>query len=165
MRNNNVKYTALCGVFAGLAITIMYLGGFIPIATYVTPMICIIIEQIILSGCGRKYAWTWYAAVSFLSLMLAPDKEAAFLFVFLGSYPCLKQIFDKSKLKLLWKFIYFNTVIYAFYFLICALLGLNEIRNEYQDLGTIGLAILLLFGNISFILLDKILSFDLRARK
>lgn len=165
MRNNNVKYTALCGVFAGVAITIMWLGGLIPIATYVTPMLCIIIAQIILAGCGKRYAWTWYAAVSLLSLMVSPDKEAALLFVFLGNYPCLKQTLDKSKLRLLWKLLYFNVVIYLFYYLICWVLGLNEIRQEYQELGTIGLAILLVFGNITFFLMDFILSFRFNKKK
>ena len=164
MRNNNVKYTAICGIFAGVAITIMCLGGFIPIATYVTPMLCIIIAQIILSGCGSKYAWTWYVAVSLLALMLSPDKEAALLFVFLGSYPCVKLFFERSKLRFLWKTLYFNTIIGLFSILINILLGLKEIRDEYRSLGMIGLVVLLLLGNITFFLLDKILSFRFKKR-
>jgi hypothetical protein len=165
MRNNQVKYTALCGIFAGVAITIMYLGGLIPFATYTTPMLCILIEQIILSGCGRKFAWTWYAAVSILSLILCPDKEASLLFLLLGSYPCLKQLFDKSKLSFLWKLLYFQLAIYLLYLLISVVLGLNDIVDEYRTLGKIGLATLLIFGNITFLLLDKILSFRFRKTK
>jgi len=164
MRNNNVKYTALCGVFAGVAITIMCLGGLISIATYVTPMLCIIIAQIILTGCGSKFAWTWYVAVSLLSLMLAPDKEAAILFLFLGSYPCIKRYLDRSKLRFLWKLLYFNVIIGIFGFMISMLLGLQEIRDEYAGLGKIGIAALLLLGNITFFLLDWVLSFKFKKR-
>ena len=165
MRNNNVRYTAICGMFAGVAITIMCLGGFIPIATYVTPMLCIIIAQIILSVCGSKFAWIWYVSVSLLSIMLAPDKEAALLFVFLGSYPCMKRMLDRSKLRFLWKLLYFNAMIGVFAFLISTLLGLQEIRSEYRELGTIGFIILIILGNITFILLDRVLSFRFKKRQ
>ena len=164
MRNNNAKYTALCGVFSGVAITIMCLGGFIPIATYVTPMLCIIIAQIIMTICGSKFAWTWYVAVSMLSLMLAPDKEAAILFVFLGNYPCIKRYLDRLKLHFLWKLLYFNVIIGSFGFMISVLLGLQEIRDEYATLGKIGLIVLLLLGNLTFFLLDWVLNFKFTKR-
>ena len=164
MRNNNVKNTAICGIFAGVAVTIMCLGGLIPIATYVTPMLCIMIGQIILTGCGKRFAWTWYIAVSILSLLLAPDKEAAFLFSILGSYPCLKQIFEKSKLAMLWKLLYFNGSLCLLYCVLCSVLGLAELQNEYTELGTIGLIIFLLLGNITFLLVDRILSFRFKKR-
>ena len=105
MKNNNARNIAICGVFASLAITIMCFGGIIPIATYVTPMICIIIAQIIQCCCGSKFTCTWYAAVSLLSLILSPDKEAALLFVFLGNYPSIKQQLERVKFKVLFKII------------------------------------------------------------
>lgn len=159
MRNSNVKNIAICGIFAGVAITIMCLGGIIPFATYVTPMLCIIIGQIILTGCGKRLAWCWYIVVSILALLLGPDKEAALLFAFLGSYPCVKQSFDRSKLCWLWKLLYFNLVIGILYFLISFVFGLHDIQDEYRELGKIGLVIFLLLGNMTFILLDRILSF------
>ena len=164
MRNKNVKYTAICGIFAGLAITIMCLGGLIPIATYVTPMLCIMIAQIILSGCGSRFAWTWYTAVSLLALMLSPDKEAAILFVFLGSYPCIKLYLDRSKLRVLWKLLYFNSVIGLFSLMVSFLMGLQDIRDEYAGFGKLGLFVLVVLGNITFFLLDRILSFKFKKR-
>ena len=164
MRNNNVKNIAICGVFAGVAITIMCLGGLIPIATYVTPMLCILIGQIILSGCGKRFALTWYAAVSILALLLSPDKEAAMLFTFLGAYPCVKQLLEKSRLQIIWKIFYFNITIGILYFFVCSILGLSEIQNEYTELGFIGLIIFLVLGNITFLLMDRILSFRIRKR-
>ena len=165
MRNNTVKNTALCGIFAGLAITIMCLGGLIPFATYVSPMLCILIAQIILSGCGKRFALTWYVAVSILALLLSPDKEAALLFAFLGSYPVLKQLFEKSKISFLWKILYFNASICILYFLISSVMGLSEISQEYLSLGLIGLVVFIILGNITFLLMDRILSFPLNKKK
>ena len=164
MRNNHVKNTAICGVFAGVAITIMCLGGLIPVATYVTPMLCIIIAQIILSGCGKRFAWTWYTGVSILSLMLAPDKEAALIFMFFGNYPCIKQFFEKSRVHFLWKILYFNSSIGVLYYLVCRIFGFSKILDEYAGFNFIGLIIFMILGNITFLMLDRILSFRFRKK-
>ena len=166
MRNKNVKNTAICGVFAGVAITIMCLGGLIPIATYVTPMLCILIEQIILYACGKRFALTWYVAVAILSLIAGPDKEAGLLFCFLGNYPCLKQLFDRSKISFIWKVLYFNIVIGIMYCILNQILGIQEALDEYAALGAIGLLVFVLLGNVTFLILDQILSFKfIKAHK
>ena len=75
---------ALGGVLAALAVVIMSLGTIIPVATYVCPMLCALLLQAVLKTCGVRIAWAWYGAVAILSLLLAPDKEAAAVFAFLG---------------------------------------------------------------------------------
>ena len=87
---------ALGGVLAAVCVVMMGLGGMIPIATYVCPVAVMLVEQIVLKICGRKIAWAWYGAVAILSLLICPDKEAAFVFLFLGFYPILKIRFDKK---------------------------------------------------------------------
>ena len=37
------------------------------------------------------------------------------------------------------------------------LLGMQEVASENSELGLVGLAVLLLLGNITFLLLDKLL--------
>ena len=83
---------------AALAIVIMCLGGLIPFATFVCPMLCCMITKLVLSMCGKRIAWAWYGAVAILSVLMAPDKEAAAVFVFLGYYPIVKPWMDKRKL-------------------------------------------------------------------
>ena len=51
---NNTKQIALGGVLAAVAVTIMSLGGLIPIATYVCPMLCCMTQFIVLRFCGRR---------------------------------------------------------------------------------------------------------------
>ena len=74
---SSAKSIALGGVLAAAAVCIMCLGGLIPVNTYVSPMLCALLLQVILNICGRRIAWAWFFAVAILSLLLCPDREAA----------------------------------------------------------------------------------------
>lgn len=157
------KQMALGGIMAALAVTVMAMGGLIPVATYVCPMIDMLILSVVLRICGSRTAWGWYGAVAILSLLMGPDKEAAAVFLFLGYYPILKPKLDKMKLKWLWKGLLFNCAILVMYWLLIHLFGMAQIAGEFSELGTAMLVVMLLLGNVTFFLLDKILSrFPLR---
>ncbi len=153
---------ALGGVLAALAVVIMSMGTLIPVATYACPMLCAMLVQIVLRLCGRRIAWAWYGAVALLCLLLAPDKEAAAVFAFLGNYPILKPMFDKRKGKWLLKLLYFNTSILLMYWLLMHLFGLDQLAEEFG--GVVMTAILLILGNVTFFLLDRVLSTRPRGR-
>ena len=93
---------ALGGVLAALAVVVMSMGTIIPVATYVCPMICAVLLQVVFKTCGPRIAWAWYGAVAVLSALMAPDKEAAAVFAFLGYYPIVKPRLDRRKLPWLW---------------------------------------------------------------
>jgi len=158
MRNTNAKVIALGGLFAAAALVILCLGGMIPLATYICPMLCAIVQYIVYRCCGRRIAWTWYVAVAILALLLGPDKEAALVFVMLGYYPMLKPVFEKSRLAVLWKFLLFNGAVAVLYSVLLKLLGLDAVAAETEELGIIGLVILLVMGNAVFFLLDRLLT-------
>lgn len=161
----SAKQMALGGVMAALAVTVMAMGGLIPVATYICPMICMMILTLVLQICGRKTAWAWYGAVAILSLLMGPDKEAAAVFLFLGYYPIIKPKLDRMKWKWLWKSLLFNSTILAMYALLFHLFGMAQIASEFSELGTVMLALMLVLGNVTFFLLDKILSrFPLRKK-
>ena len=148
---------AFGGVLAALAVVIMSMGTLIPVATYVCPMLSALILQLVLKTCGQRIAWGWYGAVSLLSLLLAPDKEAAAVFLALGYYPILKPKLDRRKGKWLWKGLLFNTVILITYWLMMHLFGFDQLTAEFADMGKVMTALLLLLGNVTFFLLDKLL--------
>lgn len=154
---------ALGGILAALAVVIMSLGGMIPVATYTIPMLCAVLQYVVLRSCGSRIAWAWYGAVSILSLLLGPDKEAAAVFVFLGHYPILKPKMDKLPLPWLWKGLLFNVSILTMYWLLIHLMGMAWVAAEFSELGTVMTVIMLLLGNVIFFLLDKIL--DKYAKK
>ena len=148
---------ALGGVLAALAVVIMTLGCLIPIATYVSPMLCSVLLLFVKQSCGNTIGWTWYGAVSVLSLLLSPDKEAAAVFVALGYYPMIQPGINKSRLRWLWKILFFNAVTLLLYWMLIFVLGMAQIAADFQGVGRIGLAVVLLLGNVSFLLLDKLL--------
>ena len=148
---------ALGGMMAALAVVIMCLGGLIPVATCVCPMMCMLLLQLVLKMCGSRIAWAWYGAVAFLSLLLGPDKEAAAVFVFLGYYPIATPRLDQMKLGPVLKLALFNLVILLMYWVLIHLFGMEAIATEYEELGTVMTIIMLILGNVTFFLLDKVL--------
>ncbi len=148
---------ALGGVFAALAVVIMTLGGMIPVATYVSPVLCMLLLNFVSRSCGNKIGWTWYAAVSILSLLLSPDKEAAAVFVALGYYPIVKGRFDKLPLCWLFKGIFFNAVTVLLYAVLMYVIGMEQLLTDFAGIGIWGLAVALLLGNLCFFLVDRVL--------
>ena len=149
---------ALGGVMAALALVVMCLGGLIPLATYVCPMFCAVLLMVVLRLTGRRVAWAWYGAVSILSMLLGPDKEAAAVFVFLGYYPILKPWLDKRKMSFLWKLLLFNAAIFVMYSVLIYVFGLADVAAEFQELGMVLTIVTLLLGNATLFMLDALLT-------
>ncbi len=158
MRKTPAGKIALGGVMASAAVVVMALGGLIPIATFVCPIICMTLLSFILKMCGRRIAWAWYGAVAILSLLVGPDKEAAGIFLFLGFYPIVKPGLERSRIAIVWKLLLFNSLILLMYWLLIHIMGMAELAQEYQDLGSVMTAVMLIMGNILFMLLDRALS-------
>ena len=152
------KNIALGGMLAATALVIMCLGGLIPLATFVCPAFCILIMQLVLRFTTRRIGIAWYMTVSILCVLLAPDKEAAAVFVCLGYYPILKPFFEKWPMSILWKLLFFNAVILLMYSVLIHLFGMTYLQSEYTEMGMAMLAVLLVLGNVTFLLLDRLLT-------
>lgn len=136
---------------------VMSMGTLIPVATYVCPMLCAVLLQMVLKICGQRIAWAWYGAVAILSLLLAPDKEAAAVFAFLGYYPIVKPKLDRLKGKWLWKILLFNVSTLVMYWLLMHIFGLDQIASDFEEMGAVMTVIMLILGNVTFFLLDRLL--------
>lgn len=153
------------GVFAALAVVIMSLGTILPVATYVCPVACMLILQLVVRGAGSRMGWAWYGAVALLSLLLAPDKEAAAVFLVLGYYPIVKPKLDRMRGKWLWKLLLFNCSVLVLYWILLKVVGMERLVEEFSDIGVVMTAALLLLGNVTFFLLDRLLTMRLKKRK
>lgn len=142
---------------AALAVVIMCLGGLVPLATFVCPMMCVILLMVVLKLTGVRVAWAWYGAVSILSVLMGPDKEAAAVFVFLGYYPIVKPWLDKRKPAFLWKLGLFNGAIFAMYSVLIYVFGLAEVTQEFEELGTVMTIVTLVLGNVTLFMMDALL--------
>ena len=149
---------ALVGVLAALAVVIMNLGGMIPVATYVIPVLCMLLLQVVLAKCGRRIAWAWYGAVAILGLLMCPDKEAAAVFAALGYYPILKPKLDRMRGKWLWKALLFNGVTLLLYWLLMSVMGMAELAAEFAEMGKWMTVLTLMLGNLTFFMVDRMLT-------
>ena len=149
MKKTPASQIAFGGMMAALALVIMNMVGLIPLATYVCPSLCMVLLSVVLKLCGKRIGWAWYGAVAILSILMAPDKEAAMIFAVIGYYPIIKPAFERTKMPNTCKYLYFNVVILLVYWLMINLMGLTEIAKEFAEMG-------LLFTIVT--LLDKILT-------
>ena len=90
------RQMALGGMLTAVSVVIMCLGSVIPINTYVCPVLCILVTRPVLDRCGRRIGWCYYLATAILSLLLAPDREAALVYAFLGYYPMIRPFLRKA---------------------------------------------------------------------
>ena len=165
MGHNGPRSVALGGVTAALAVVIMCMGGIIPLATYVCPMLCAMVLAVVLRFVGRRIAWAWYGAVAVLALLLGPDKEAAAVFVFLGYYPIIKPWVDRRKVPFLWKLAIFNLSIGIMYALLIYLFRLEQVVRDFGEFGLVLTLVTLLLGNVTLFLLDLLLGRFVIMRK
>lgn len=153
------KQVALGGVLAALAVVILLLGGIIPVGTYAAPMLAALPLVILLAELPGSLCLGWYAIVALLGVLLCPDKETAFVFVFLGWYPLAKPGLDRLPRlpRLLGKLLAFNASMAALYALLILVFRLEALAQEAKETGLVMLLVILLLGNLSFLLFDVLL--------
>ena len=154
------RQAALGGVLAALAVTVMALGGFIPVATYCTPVLAALLLLPVVELCRKPLAWAWYVAVAVLSALLCPDVEAAVLFACLGYYPILQRDLHRVRrrpLRIMLKLLVFNVAVVVMYVILIFLLGLENVAREFTQEAPWVLILAWLLGNVTFGLTDLVL--------
>lgn len=146
------------GMLTALSVALMFLTGLVPFATYALPAIAGILLISAVMELGTGWAIGIYIAVGLLSIIIAPDKEAAVMYITLfGYYPILKKYLEKIKLRFIeWigKLSLFNATVIVSGLFVFFVIGIEE------DIMAKGwyIPVLLILGNIMFILYDISLS-------
>jgi len=159
MKSNPAKI-ALCGVVTALSVVLMIFEGLVQVASIAMPALagCLLIPIVAEAGLG--WAFGSYAATAVLCLFLAPDKEAALIYLlFFGYYPALFAVVSKLKNPIVcWtvKLTIFNAAAVGDVLLATYVLGVPW--EEIPFLGPWGPAVLLLLANLVFILYEKALA-------
>ena len=152
---------ALGGMLTATAVVIMCLGSLIPVNTYVCPVLCILITRVVLESCGRRIGWCYYIATAVLSLMLAPDREAALVYAFLGYYPMIRPFFEKLGVFAWYaKLLLFTLAGGASYGMLLVVMGAGAAMNE----GWILTLVTVLLWDALFLLTDRLLGVTLKKR-
>lgn len=152
---------ALGGVLAALALVVLLLGGLIPVGTYVFPMLASCLLLPLMDRLARRpLCLCWYAAVAVLAVLLCPDRETAFVFVFLGWYPLARPALNRLPRlpRLALKLLLFNLAVAALYALLILVFQLEALVAEARETGVFLLALLLVLGNAAFLLFDLVLA-------
>ena len=158
MKSNTMKI-ALCGVLGALAVTILMMGFLFPFATYVCPAMAACLLLIIVYEYGVKTGLTLYAAISCLGLMLVPDQELVFMFIFVfGLYSVIKMPLDRKlgkKTRLIAKYAYINISLIISYGILLFIFPVAALVNEFRDYGAPFMALLVAMFWLVFFMYDK----------
>lgn len=151
MRENS-RRMALCGVLCALAVCCLLLGSVIPAATFCGPLLAMASLLPVLEEAGPRAAWTAWAAVALLGLLLAADRELALVYLFFGWYPILRPRINHLPSRLLRmaaKLAVCNVAVFLLYRLLGTLLGLTEeMTSPLLAAGLVALA------NFTFLMAD-----------
>ena len=154
---------ALGGIVSALCLATMFLAGVLPALYLLLPGIAGRLLMIIAVEVNTKWAFLTYIAVSLLSLFITFDKEAALIFIMLfGHYPILRFYIQKIPLKsirLIIKLLVFNACIIGYFYVTVYILGLDDLLEEFDDLGKYGAYIMLSIANFIFLVYDLDLDF------
>ena len=148
------RQMALGGMLTAVSVVIMCLGSVIPINTYVCPVLCILVTRPVLDRCGRRIGWCYYLATAILSLLLAPDREAALVYAFLGYYPMIRPFFERlGPVKGMAKLVFFTLAGAAAYGVLLLVMGVGAAMNE----GWLLTAVTVILWDVLFLLVDRLL--------
>lgn len=151
---------ALCGMLTALAVVCLLLGGLIPIALYCCPILAMLCLLPVREEYGAGAALAVYAAAAVLAVLLVADKELAFVYVFFGWYPAAQPRLDQIRLRALrtaLMLLLLNGAGAALYALLIFVLRLDGVTQELSGSAPWFLALLLVMGNIIFLLTDPML--------
>lgn len=151
---------AYSGVMAALGVAIMLLSSFIPVLTYISPLIASVLLVPTIEELGNRWAWTQWVCVCILSLLLCADKEAAFMLLFTGYYPMIKPKIDKISSKVLRVIIKlgaFLIAIVAMYLIVCLFIPLGQMAKDFKEVSLALNAIFILVLTLVMMMFDMIL--------
>ena len=147
---------AFCGVVSALGVVLMLFQGIEPIASIAVPALvgCLLIP--VVAEAGLAWAFGTYGATAALTLLLAPDREAALIYLlFFGYYPALYAVLGRIPQKPLRygaKLLVFNLAAVAEALLALFLLGIPiESLSFFGDFTPV---VLLLLANAVFLIYD-----------
>jgi len=153
---SNSRKIALCGLMTALGVVFL-MAGIIPLSTYCSPILAALALLPVLYEYGSRDALRVYVATGLLALLLAAELEVSLLYVFLGYYPVLRPVLNALPGKifpLLCKLAVFNAAVLTAYGLLIFLFRLGHVVVELQEASGAMLALLLLLGNVTFLIYD-----------
>ena len=153
---------ALGGVISALCLVMMFLTAVFPLLSMTLPLFAGMLITVVAVEISCSWAFVTYAVVSVLAFFVTPDKEAWLFFTMLfGYYPVLKAYFEKLRSRAVcWicKFAVFNAAVVAIFYILMNILGTLDLFEEFGFYSKWLIPVLLVFGNLVFLLYDYALA-------
>lgn len=150
------KKTVLSSLCASLGVICLYLGVFFNVMDMTAALIASFIVLFCLMEMGYRYAFSVYAMISILSLILLPNASPAWMFILIFGYiPISKFGFERIFKKFAWfpKLILFNTLYAAVVFGGGAVLGFTT-ENQFGIPPYTIYLLFFVFGDLLYVLCD-----------
>ncbi len=140
----------------------MFLGNLIPFATYIIPAISALLIIPISYEYKTKTAFTFYIAISLLSILIVPDKELVLLYVLcFGLFGVFKSKIENKynkMLKFVIKLLFANFSLIAIYSILILIFPIQALVNEfYESSGLLIIAFIITF-DLTFLIYDKMVT-------
>ena len=162
---------SLCGMMCALSVVFMFLTGVFPYATYALPALAGLTLIVLVVETSKKWAFIAYLAISLISLLVAPDRMAALLFIlFFGYYPIVKSVLEtkcKRVPEWIWKLVLFNAAVVVTYCLMELFVSMEDFWAMFGKYGVIGVILGILLGIIIMIGCDVVVQrkFNRKTKK
>lgn len=124
--NSPAKRLAFCSMMAAVSVAIMWMSNVLPILVHVSPFLACMVLIPVLCDYGALYAWLTWAAITVLSLLLCTERDAAFIFLFIGYYPIIKPRIEKigsGALRIIVKLAVFASAAFLVFVLLRLIMG------------------------------------------
>lgn len=154
----NIKKITFSAILSALAAVVMLVSYF-PYFTYAVPAVAGLCVMVAVIEIGCKWSFLTYLTSAFLAFLFAETESKLIYICFFGFYPIIKCLIEKLRktvVEWILKFSVFNFCVVSLYFLFAEVLMLS-----FEDLGKFaeyGAVILLLLGNIVFVIYDIAIS-------
>ena len=125
---------------AALGVVLMLFGAVLAVLTYAAPLLASVCLIPVLIEFGKTRAWLCYIASAVLCVLLCPDKELAFFYVFMGFYPIIRPYFMRITAKparILLKLLFFIAMTGLLYLFLCFVLRLDAVMDELGEMGAL----------------------------
>lgn len=159
---NKSSQLALGGMITALCTSINLMASIAPLVEYTFPAFAGVLIVIVDLEIGLKWGWMVYFASSVLSILICPEKIPAIIFVLLfGYYPLVKFRIESIKIipkpiKFIIKLIIFNIAIISEFWISIKVFAVPE--ESLMLFGIPATHVLLIMGNITFIMYDMCIS-------
>lgn len=150
------KELALCSMLAALGVVFLCIGGVISLGFYLCPILSSLTVLAAREECRKRNAFLCYIVISLLGAILCPDKECAFLFLFLGWYPLAQPRINRLPkiLRILAKTGILAVSMTVMYSILFYVLGMTEFLTEWSAAALWLNLVTVILGAVLFFVYD-----------